>query len=434
MRGEDPLQQTTNPSPGSDQDKPVFDRGEVTKMAADTPQLWEFETPPPMPPVRKKIKVQYKTREQYNAQEMRTRAEHERMNSRYYSRRQPIGSSGHKAVQSIRGFANANNLSVVGGFSPLEPDLAPDPVAIPQAPVAPPEAVLGYCRECHGAIHYGLRADAKFCCEAHSKAWRRRNAKYEEANKAFADYQQSAQAKAAAARALNVYSLAAGEMRDSAARCGNDAIFIPTTGGIVAIHDALMPDVRLRVCSLLETGGDFLRPTSVTVEVKAESRNLTTDHPDVIDLLNTVDAKVDGERSATIFTFELPPYLPEHAGKMSIELRFKGDPGTGYDDEYDPPEPTPAEKAARHASMLERLRSVTDVQMRHTSSHWLPGTGASAKRHNDERMRNLVARPDRETVIAELLEAKSYDLLRDFHRACRNDPVRAIAKNSKSNQ
>jgi hypothetical protein len=63
------------------------------------------------------------------------------------------------------------------------------PAPIMQAPVAAPEPIMGYCRECHKALpRYGIRADAKFCSDAHSKAFRRREANREILNAAFKGY------------------------------------------------------------------------------------------------------------------------------------------------------------------------------------------------------------------------------------------------------
>jgi len=56
-----------------------------------------------------------------------------------------------------------------------------------------PERIFGYCRECHTAIPRNMRTDAKFCSEAHSKAFRRRELAKEVANRAlFKDYQPGA--------------------------------------------------------------------------------------------------------------------------------------------------------------------------------------------------------------------------------------------------
>jgi hypothetical protein len=55
--------------------------------------------------------------------------------------------------------------------------------AKPQLPA--PEQILGYCRECNGPIPRNMRADAVFCSEAHSKAFRRREMAKEVANRAL---------------------------------------------------------------------------------------------------------------------------------------------------------------------------------------------------------------------------------------------------------
>lgn len=155
-----------------------------------------------------------------------------------------------------------------GTFIPAEPPKPPSYVAQPVA------APLGYCAECHKALPRHLKAGAKFCCEAHSKAFRRRAAKVELANKQFKDYQQSEQAKADAARILEFYRLAAEEMKDSAARCGIEATFVAASDTIVGIHDEPLPPIRFRIYARSESEDEsILRPVCRTIEMRATGRN-----------------------------------------------------------------------------------------------------------------------------------------------------------------
>jgi hypothetical protein len=234
-----------------------------------------------------------------------------------------------------------------GSLVPADPPKLPTYVA---QPVAEP---LGYCAECHKALPRGLRADAKFCCEPHSKAFRRRAAKIELGNKAFKDYQQSERAKAEAARMLELYRLAAEEMKDSAARCGIEATFVAASDTIVAIHDEPLPPIRFRIYARSE-GDTILRPNCLTVEMRATGRNYTTDHPDALALLESVGAAFDGpERRVTLYQFEVPTYEPGYVGIPELELRFKGDPGTGVGDSYDPPLSAEDETRLRLRERLE---------------------------------------------------------------------------------
>jgi hypothetical protein len=239
--------------------------------------------------------------------------------------------------------------ATIGKGGALIPAKRTKPPAYIAPPVAPP---MGYCAECHKAIPHGMRADSKFCSETHSKAFRRRTAKTELANEAFKDYQQSAQAKADAARMLAFYRLAAEEMKDSAARCGIEATFVAASDTIVAILDEPLPPIRFRIYARSE-GESILRPVCRTIEMHATGRNYTTDHPDAMALLDSVGAVIDGsERSVTLYQFEVPTYEPGYVGVPEMELRFKGDPGTFEVDSYD--SPWSAEDQAR-LRLIEQL-------------------------------------------------------------------------------
>jgi hypothetical protein len=234
-----------------------------------------------------------------------------------------------------------------GALIPAKPAKA----ATIKQPTQPAEAPVGYCYWCHKALD-GLKAGAKFCDGTHSKAFRRRAAKIEAANKQFKDYQQSEQAKAEAARILEFYRFAAEEMKDSAARCGIEATFVAAGDTIVAIHDEPLPPIRFRMYARTEDGS-ILRPVCRTIEMRARGHNYTTDHPDVMALLNSVGGVTDSpERRVTLYQFEIPAYEPGYVGVPAIELRFKSDPGVIGGDSYD--SPWSAEDEA-HLRLIVRL-------------------------------------------------------------------------------
>jgi hypothetical protein len=148
-------------------DKPIFDAGDVSKMGADAPN--KLDLPPHRPPVlviRKKIRVRFKTEEQYLEREMKTREEFRRADARSYRGRTPVGSGASKTADRIRLFARDHGLSVKGGFAKLAPDVdgskpkpAPEPIEA-FAPVA--QHTPGKCGHCHASTR-GKRAGALFC-------------------------------------------------------------------------------------------------------------------------------------------------------------------------------------------------------------------------------------------------------------------------------
>jgi hypothetical protein len=182
------------------------------------------------------------------------------------------------------------------------------------------------CEECNKDLPYNARDDARFCCEAHRKAFGRRKIKQETFDRAFKDYKQPASANFEA----SAYRNATGDVRESAARCGIEADFIATPGIIVTIHD--MPSLPLLRAQ------HVLKPSvQVPMQMQVTKGNLTTDNPDVIALLESVGADHNGpERSVTLYQFEIPHLA--HVAIPCIRLRFQGDPGTGWDDGYDPPD------------------------------------------------------------------------------------------------
>jgi hypothetical protein len=169
---------------------------------------------------------------------------------------------------------------------------APKPPVPP--PPLPPDPVKGYCRECHKALpRYGIRPDSKFCSEAHSKAFRRRQADRDALDRAFKDYQHGRYAD----RMLSIHRAAAEAMRASAVRCEIKADFIATADGVMASSDTLPPIVADMFVQLVVNDGYVMRTPRVVVTA-------------------------DG--AGALYTFEVS--CPE--GDASVAwIRFEGDPG-----------------------------------------------------------------------------------------------------------
>jgi hypothetical protein len=334
-----------------------------------------------------------------------TRRMHKEADAKYYSGRpRSMGSeTQRRSVNRVgRAVADHGAHSIRGAYGASKDTPKADPV--PTYTPAP-KAALGYCRECSKAIpRVGMRIDAKFCCEAHSKAFRRKEKVREEANKAFRDYHQSAQAKAEAVLSQEAYHAAAREMQDSAARVGLEgAAFFATPVGVMGRADEALPPARFKVTSNIDDPRYGALPVQNVIEVQ------TSPVP---------------ELGAVLYTFVTPPRQANEIGKqIGIEVYFEGDPD---EDAW----------SSKPAS-----RSVTDIQMRHGASYsrWLPGTNRSAQLQAEERMRNLLARPDHDVIIAEFEEAKDWFGLREFFKARnrqrhQNASVRDNPNNTQSKQ
>jgi hypothetical protein len=302
-------------------EKPIFDHG----FAADEPltqpmTLAQLEAKlPAFQRPKKLLKLPYLSPEAYDQRE---RAADAKANARGYRGRAGVGSSAHRAAQRVRSCISADGLSTRGAYGSFKDALADDPKPTYQAA---PETTMGYCRECNRAIpRVGMRADAKFCCEAHSKAFRRKEALRHEANKAFRNHYESAAAKAEAELSDEAYRIAALQMSESAARAGIDgATFFATPSGVMGRVDEALPPARFWSIANIDHPHYGPFPTEIVIEVQA------TPVP---------------EYGATLFSFTFPA-LPQGAiGRLvALTVRFLGDPGTGWGDEYLTPEQEEAE-------------------------------------------------------------------------------------------
>jgi hypothetical protein len=395
----------------------------------------------------------------YLAQEEKARAQQRRADYLYYRGRQPVGSSTHRAADVIRNFSIQNGLSVQAGALSLgktnPEDLRGNLVELngmtaaqtaavlnhrniptpagrtwdaaavtrvrksldlrpPALPTPLDEAPRGRCLECTKAIPGSMRTDAKFCCEAHSKAYRRRAVTTHAANMKFKDYQQSAKAKADAEQVLKAYRVAVAELQASASRAGRpDVTFIATYGGVVGIHDAPLPPVRFTLWQNREAQGKWLPPAKkIVLDVTRVEGNLTSTHPDVLDLLSGVGATIAGpEKRATIFSFEMPQAEPDDVGMASMDVRFKGDPGETWGDGYDPPVEFDDDEP-----LIFPRPNLTEFHYRDYGSH-TPMWNYSLimrEQHAEERMTNLLARPDHDAIVNDLWAVGRRDEAREF--------------------
>jgi hypothetical protein len=187
--------------------------------------LAELEARLPLPKPMKPPRLTYVTRKAFA-----------KADARYYRGRVPGRSSGHRAASRIRVFARDNGLSVKGGFAKLAPDLA-DPESAPVQHVQHVDAPMGYCRECLKAIPYTLRADAKFCSDTHSKAFRRRAAKIEVANREFKDCERDERSKAETAMLLDRAGHEEGELVADVQRRHTSPLPSRMSKRIRALHD-----------------------------------------------------------------------------------------------------------------------------------------------------------------------------------------------------
>lgn len=285
--------------------------------------------------------------------------------------------------------------------------------ALPDAPAptyqAAKEVAQGYCHHCHKAIpRAGNRPDTKFCPDKPNKPSCKRAFQYREklrneANKHFADYRQSLHAKAEAELARQVIHGAVKEMTASAARAGIDgASFMATPAGVLAPAGIPLPPIRCLARSWVDHprlgAVPKVRPVEVTI----------TPAP---------------EYGAMLYAFDFPPVQDGDIGLVrEIEVRFMGDLGGLDYDGY----PTPEQEAesARLDAQADAEFAVWRVRQaerarreRARIARGGPNTTSARQQHADERMRNLLARPDHDRIIAEMEADGCWDDLRDFYRA-----------------
>jgi hypothetical protein len=326
---------------------------------------------------------------------------HREADAKYYSGRpRAMGSeTQRRAVLGLRRAVTDHGAHSIRGLYGAPRD------ALPDAPKPTyqhaPETTMGYCRECSKAIpKVGVRSDTLFCSEAHSKAFRRREAQRREANKAFVDYHQSEQAKAEAALADQAYHEAGRQMKESAARAGIEgATFFATPAGVVGRADNPLPPVRIKVVTHIDHPSLGAIPAKTDIEVQTSS---------------------SPEHAATLYTFSLPDRKANEIGRVVwLEVRLLGDPGSTWpnDDAYLTPEQeavarqTDAEKVEFEALYAERRSR----EARQEAAHRRPTSARDA--HAEERMANLLARPDHDVIIAEFEADKDWSGLKEFYRA-----------------
>ena len=403
-------------------EKPVFDTGNsVRKEPMSLAQL-EAAVIPAFQAQQRKYKpkpIKYKSPEDYDA---RVREEHRIADSRYYQGR-PRSAGSETQRRSVNRLGRAvgehGAHKIQGAYGKLKDDIpdAPEPTYIPA-----PEQTAGYCLECNKTIPLRgprrMRPDAKFCSEAHSKAFRRREAQRHEFNKLFNDYWETTAGKAEAILQADARHVAVVEMQKSAARAGIDgAEFFATSAGVMARADNPLPPVRFKVLKTIDQARAWTyryQPIEVNV----------SDVPEI---------------GATLYAFTLP-VPPDHIGRMiSLEVTFLGDPGIFWECNG---WPTPEQEAAEAREKAEaeanyqlwaaehrRLNAVHDAaKAARIACGDLTGTTSAREAHAEERMKNLLARKDHDVIIAEFEEAKDWYGLREFYAAKWNASVR-IAPN-----
>ena len=354
------------------------------------------------------------------------------MDSRYYqSRPRSAGSETQRRQVNKLGRAVADHGAhkISGSYGKFRDEIPDAPTPAYQAA---PEVAMGYCHFhlCKKAIpKAGMRADARFCSEAHSKAFRRREAQRNEFNRQFKNYWDSARGKAEAKLQADASYLAAVEMKESARSCGIDgADFFATPTGVVAQSNTPLPPVRIRAMSQAEGDGYGPKWNGQVLEVQ------TSDVP---------------ELGAILYTFAFPSLQPNALGLIRcIEAQFLGDLGTErslWVDCYHTPAQEEEDRLRRAKLEAERAKERLDAHTRRATweraeaqrkARGGPGTTSARKAHAEERMRNLLARP-RHEVIAMFEEVRDYDGLKEFYAALRrvkNQLVRDNGINTQSKQ
>ena len=399
--------------PEIDPDKPIFDHGDGARKEPMSLAQLEAAVIPVFQAQQRKYKpkpIKYESPEDYDA---RVREEHRVEDARYYQGR-PRSTGSETQRRSVnrlgRAVADCGAHKIQGAYGKLKDDTpdAPVPTYMPA-----PEQTAGYCLECNKTIPLRgprrMRPDAKFCSEAHSKAFRRREAQRNEFNKAFKDYWETAAGKAEAILQADARHVAAVEMTASARRCGIDAEFFATPTGVVARSDTPLPPARFGAMFKID------HPCYGA---------WTAEQPLDVQIFEVP------ELGAVRYAFSFPSRPPEAIGAVrSVEVRFLGDPGTGRDDGYLTAEQEEAE--TRRTTEFETWYAQKERDRKARATRWeraqaeriargdLTGTTSAREAHHEERMKNLLARPDHDVIIKEFEEAKDWDGLREFYLARR---------------
>jgi hypothetical protein len=401
------------PEPEIDPDKPIFDRGESSRK--EPMSLAELEAAV----IPKFLASQRKTK--LAPVVVYTPEMHRQMDSKYYSGRpRSTGSeTRRRSVNSLGRLVGEHGAhKVQGAYGAFKDASADDPVPIFQPA---PEVAMGYCHWCNRAIRKaGTRAGTKFCPDkpACARAYRYREGQRNEFNKAFKDYWETAKGKAEAVLQADARHAAAVEMTASARRCGIEADFFATSAGVVARSDAQLPPARFKAMFKIDHPEYGAWPAGEALDVQI------SDVP---------------ELGATLYAFSFPMQQEGAIGKVrSMDVMFLGDPGPdGYwGDDYLPPEQAAAKarRKAEDAAEFERWKAGYARRERARAERKArggPGTTSAREAHQEERMRNLVARPDHDVIIREFEEAKDWGGLRDFYQAKRQQkPQKQIGRDN----
>jgi hypothetical protein len=409
--------------PDIDPDKPVFDTGDGARKEPMTLVELEAAVIPAFQAQQRKYKpkpIKYESPEDYDA---RVREEHRVENARYYQGRpRPTGSETQRRsvnrLGRLVGEHGAHKIQGAYGAFKDAPTDTPAPTFQP-----PPEETAGYCGYCNKAIQYrgprAMRADAKFCSVPHRDAFRYREAQRTKFNKLFNDYWETAAGKAEAILQADARHVAVVEMVASAKRAGIEAEFFATPTGVMARSDNPLPPIRAIALSNAEP-----------YRIRADRYGRDLWDRRVAEQSIEVQTSEVPELGAILYTFSFPALQPGAIGKARwLSVGFLGDPGTGWNDGYPTQEQQEAidseraKNAAENAKWQREWRARAArrerAQAERIARGDLTGTTSARDAHAEEKMRNLLARSDRDVIIAEYKEAKDWFGLREFYAACR---------------
>jgi hypothetical protein len=383
-----------------DKDAPIFDRGDTARPGDDPLQGYqESEPPPPVPPserladtlpefLKRDSKGNVLEPRQFDREAFFAELGKPRKSGVFATTKR-----GQRAAKAVDGQLNPRKKRALRS-SPQRSmrDIVADVVSTWQATRPAKANPKRQCLRCHTPLPYRMQKGAKYCPGNRCKnaATLARAAEIER-NRVFRTAESVAQDKADREQRFSNYCQIAVEMWQTACRIGrDDVIFFPTPDGIIVAHDgAPLPELRVTVFSRS-------LPEPRRVKVHVASHNYTTRHPDVLDLMAaerrgvaelsdpsepgvkpTVapiprsswyergsyldrlrdygayqatirDLLAGPELRAMIYTVDDSAYSADLEQKSYWEFRFRGDPGTGMDDDFEGvwPEFTPEEEAS----------------------------------------------------------------------------------------
>jgi hypothetical protein len=373
--------------PASD-DRSVFDTGRISDVEPMTLVELEAAVIPKFVASQRKTKLAPVV--------VYTPEMHRELDSKYYSGRpRSTGSeTRRRSVNSLGRVVGEHGAHKVQGAYGAFKD-APADAPVPTFQPAP-ETTMGYCHWCNKAIRKaGTRPDTKFCPDqpACARAYRYREAQRNEFNKAFNDYWETAQGKAEAVLQADARHAAAVEMTASARRCGIEADFFATSAGVVARSDTPLPPARFRALFKI-------------------------DHPKygAMSAGQLLDVQISDvpELGAVLYAFNFPLQREGAIGKLRwMEVMFLGDTGTDWGDGYLTLEQIEAEahRKAEDAAEFKQWKAGWARRERaraRRKARGGPGSTSAREAHAEERLRNLLARPDHDQIIRDFEEAKDW--------------------------